>query len=386
MSLYLYKKTNDLRLKQKKILNLASKTSNENINLKIHKELSPLGWHIIHCIFIEVIWIRSKFLNDFYYENKLKKIADATKVPVNKRNIGLPEAKELISFAKKLFDKNIVILEELIQKKNKKSYIENLTYLINFLNNHHAQHIELIKNILNLLNIKFNKNIFKIDFEIDPLIYKFEGLSIKGGNYNIGAGRCKFFYDNEIPQHQVYLKEFSISINVITIPEWLGFINEGGYKKKNLWSKEGWKWKVKNNIFFPLNWVFIDKNKFVISTYRGYKSPLKNMPVSNISKFELDAFANYSKCRIPHEYEWEASFHKINNKYKVWEWSSNQFFGYNGFKAFPYKEYSMPWFKNNYFTLKGGSLYTLKDLKRFSFRNFYKPSVRYISSGGRLCV
>ena len=386
MSLYLLKKTDDLRLKQKKILYLTSKTSNKNINLKVHNELSPLGWHIIHCIFVEVIWIRSKLLNDNYYENKLKKIADSTKVPLYKRNVGLPQPRELISFAKKIFIKNILLLKEAIKKKNKQSYIKELTYLINFLNNHHAQHIEIIKNILNLLNIKFNKNIYKIDFAIDPIIYKFKGLTIKRGNYIIGAGKYNFFYDNEVPQHQVFLKEFKISNNVITIPEWLGFINNGGYKKKKFWSQEGWDWKVKNNIFFPLNWVLINKNKFAVSTYRGYKSPLKNMPVSNISKFELEAFANYGECRIPHEYEWEASFHKIKNKYKVWEWSSNQFFGYEGFKSFPYREYSMPWFKNNYYTLKGGSTYTLKDLKRISFRNFYKPSTRYILSGGRLCV
>ena len=110
------------------------------------------------------------------------------------------------------------------------------------------------------------------------------------------------------------------------------------------------------------------------------------MPVSNISKFELEAFANYSNCRLPHEYEFEVSYINIKNKYKVWEWCSNQFFGYKGFTPFTYKEYSLPWFKNNYFTLRGGSIYTLKEIKRFSFRNFYKPSTRYIVSGGRLCI
>ena len=36
--------------------------------------------------------------------------------------------------------------------------------------------------------------------------------------------------------------------------------------------------------------------------------------------------------------------------------------------------------------LKGSSIFTLNDIKRVSFRNFYKPNTRYILSGGRLCA
>ena len=386
MSLNLLKKTTELRYKQKIILDLVSKTNIKYINLKVHNELSPLGWHVIHCAFIEVVWIRSKYLNDFYYENKLKSIADANKVSISARSKGLPSAQEILNFTKKLFTENILILEDLIKKKNKKIDTKELNYLINFLMHHHGQHIENIKNILNLFNIKFNKNALNFSCEIDPLNYKFKGLDVKEGVYNIGASEKTFCYDNEIPQHKVTLKGFSISHNLITISEWLGFIFYGGYDKKSFWSLEGWDWKIKNKISLPLNWVFTDKKRFAISTYKGYERPLKNMPVSNISKFELEAFANYSKCRIPHEYEWEASFSLIKNKYKVWEWSTNLFFGYKGFKAFPYKEYSVPWFNNNYYVLRGASVYSSKEIKRSSFRNFYMPKVRYILSGGRLCI
>ena len=54
-------------------------------------------------------------------------------------------------------------------------------------------------------------------------------------------------------------------------------------------------------------------------------------------------------------------------------------------KPYPYKEYSYPWFNKKYFTLKGSSTFTLNDIKRVSFRNFYQPNTRYIFSGGRLC-
>ena len=52
------------------------------------------------------------------------------------------------------------------------------------------------------------------------------------------------------------------------------------------------------------------------------------MPVSNISKFEIDAFAKWINLRVPHEFEWEISSNLLNDKFKVWEWSENEFFGY----------------------------------------------------------
>ena len=110
------------------------------------------------------------------------------------------------------------------------------------------------------------------------------------------------------------------------------------------------------------------------------------MPVSNISRFELEAFANFYDLRLPHEHEWEVAFNLIQNKFKVWEWSANNFFAYDGFVPFPYKEYSLPWFNKSYFTLRGSSIYSCSDIKRVTFRNFYPAYTRYIASGGRLCL
>ena len=41
------------------------------------------------------------------------------------------------------------------------------------------------------------------------------------------------------------------------------------------------------------------------------------MPVSNISKFEIAAFANWNNLRVPHEFEWEVSSNALPDKYNV---------------------------------------------------------------------
>ena len=41
--------------------------------------------------------------------------------------------------------------------------------------------------IINLLNIKFNKNFHNFAREINPKLYKFSGVEIKKGTYKVGA-------------------------------------------------------------------------------------------------------------------------------------------------------------------------------------------------------
>ena len=37
----------------------------------------------------------------------------------------------------------------------------------------------------------------------------------------------------------------------------------------------------------------------------------------------------------------EVSSKKLKENFKVWEWSANQFFGYQNFEPYPYIEYSI---------------------------------------------
>ncbi len=69
---------------------------------------------------------------------------------------------------------------------------------------------------------------------------------------------------------------------------------------------------------------------------------------------------------------------------RVWEWCSNTFHPYEGFRSFPYERYSTLWFDGWHYTLRGGSRYSRPEVKRPSFRNFYAPDKRHIFAGFRL--
>ena len=64
----------------------------------------------------------------------------------------------------------------------------------------HSQHLETIKIILNLINLKYNnvtENYFSI---VEPKLFKFYPINVKGGSFKIGSMNKNYFsYDNEKP-------------------------------------------------------------------------------------------------------------------------------------------------------------------------------------------
>ena len=126
--------------------------------------------------FCETTWINSYFLNDDSVVNKLKDLADANVVTTKKRHLGLPEFTELKKYAETFFKENIILLKKISEKNVKKKY--SVSYILKFLNQHHAQHIETMQIIINLLNIKFNKHFHNFAKNKSKL-YKFSGIEIK---------------------------------------------------------------------------------------------------------------------------------------------------------------------------------------------------------------
>ena len=248
--------------------------------------------------------------------------------------------------------------------------------------------------------------------------------SFAGGLVEIGVSPdptdpLAFAFDNETPRHKVYLEPFQLANRLVTVCDYLAFIEDDGYTRPELWLSEGWTTSRTESWQSPLYWT---RDKERIFTLHGFlrMQDLLNTPVCHLSFFEADAFARWSGCRLPTEFEWEhaalqtphprsanmletGSFHPtclssrsaaegfasalpLSQIYgDVWEWTSSPYTGYPGYKPLPgaLGEYNGK-FMSSQIILRGGSCVTPATHIRPTYRNFFHPATRWQFSGLRL--
>jgi len=307
-----------------------------------------------------------------------------TKVPKSERGAKLPRREDLLQWSEHIQNQNLQHLAEL-NDTEAGHHLHTDKYLHHFLIQHHCQHFETMIMSLHqkMLSTEPGNPIISNKFEPTPLSRKVN--KVPAGHYRVG-GQKPIAYDNELPAQQAQLGPYSIALRPVSNAEYLSFMENGGYRNKGFWSSEGWDWLQKTTVDCPEHWRRDSHNDWYGIGLRGAYELNPTDPVSGINYFEATACASFAGGKLPHEYQWETASRLglIENTGRAWEWCENAFHPYEGFTPFPYDEYSQPWFDNDHYTLRGGSLYTQPDIRRHSFRNFYTPDKRHIFSGLRL--
>jgi ergothioneine biosynthesis protein EgtB len=382
-------------------------------------DVSPTKWHLAHTswffeTFILKVWLPSyqtvvpeyAYLFNSYYN---------AAGDMHRRDlrglISRPTVAETFRFRKSI-DAHI---QELLESVDDETLAELEPVFIIGLH-HEQQHQELlvtdIKNVFshNPLHPVFRKRDDRIERrEIAPAGY----VDFDETTLEIGHGSDDFSYDNEGPRHRALVLPFSLATRPVTNGEYLAFIESGGYTRPEFWLSLGWTtvnepasggWEA------PLYWVKRD-GKWWNFTLSGMRPVDESEPVTHVSYFEADAFANWSGARLPTEFEWERAvaglpiagnfvdtqrFHpapvaaqpngKLQQMYgDVWEWTRSAYLPYPGYHAAPgaLGEYNGK-FMSNQMVLRGGSCATSQNHIRPTYRNFFQPEKRWQFTGIRL--
>jgi iron(II)-dependent oxidoreductase len=252
---------------------------------------------------------------------------------------------------------------------------------------------------------------------------------VPAGPFLMGTDDRTFAYDNERPQHVVELPRYRIDLAPVTNGQYLAFMRDGGYRRRECWSEAGWRWLRAAAVTHPANWMPGPGGSWGERAF-GRVSPLVlDRPVIHVSWYEADAYARWAGKRLPTEAEWEKaaawdaerrvacrfpwgdapptedhanldqrtfapaavgayprgrSFFGCHQMIgDVWEWTATDFGPYPGFVAFPYREYSEVHFGRGYKVLRGGSWATRPIAVRNTFRNWDLPERRQIFAGFR---
>ena len=278
---------------------------------------------------------------------------------------------------------------------------------------HEQQHQELIlTDVKHLLSRNPVKPAYQKRWPLTP-IYARERrwISFDAGLREIGHGGPGFCFDNETPRHRVWLDAFQIASHPVTHGDFIEFIDDGGYRRPELWLSAGWDAVTANDWQAPQYWEHRD-GQWHSFTLHGEVPVDPNTPICHVSFFEADAFARWANARLPTEAEWEVAardvplagnfiesgaLHPLALREApadgtiaqafgdVWEWTRSDYGPYPGFRPAPgaVGEYNGKFMCGQY-VLRGGSCVTPSSHIRATYRNFFPAEARWQFSGLRL--
>ena len=211
-------------------------------------------------------------------------------------------------------------------------------------------------------------------------------VAFDGGLREIGHGGHGFAFDNETPRHRVWLQPYALADRLVSCGEYRAFIDDGGYRRAELWLSDGWALLQAQGWQAPLYWRLDEGTHF---TLHGTQ-PLRDAePLSHLSFYEAAAYAHWAGARLPTEAEWEAaaaSGAPLQQLFgTAWQWTRSSYDPYPGFQplAGAVGEYNGK-FMVGQLVLRGSSHATPRGHERASYRNFFPPSARWQFSGLRL--
>ena len=423
---------------RQRTLELVDDLSDEQLMGPRLRIVNPLRWEIGHVAWFQEYWILRHLggLPPIFEHGDT--LYDSARVAHDiRRDLPLPSRSKTLEYMKEVLDR-VCDLSDHRNRKPIDGFDETyFLHLVLFHEQMHAEAITYTRQTLSYPRPQLSTN--RIDAEYLGNDKDFSGDAlVAGGEFVLGDSRyATFVFDNEQKPHTVDVLPFSISRTAVTNKEFAAFVEEAGYRRRELWSDEGWRWRQDACAEHPVYWQQQLTGRWLRRDFDSWVPLEERVAVINVNWYEADAYCRWARRRLPTEAEWEmaascgpsvdghsiAEYKRLypwgnerptpiraNLEWRAmgcievdalpagdsafgcrqmignsWEWTNTTFDAYKGFEPGPYKEYSAPWF-GDHKVLRGGCWATRSRMIRNGYRNFYTPDRRDVWAGFRTCA
>jgi iron(II)-dependent oxidoreductase len=406
-------------------LELIRPLSSDDIRIQHDPLMSPIVWDLGHIAHFEELWLARNLDGEIKFV-EMPGLFNPMEHPRNERaTLALPSLAQILRL---MADIRGQVLERLakVDLAGGNPLLRH-GFVYRMVLQHEYQHNETM---LQTLQLKQGEPYHPVERRPLPEAEgAFGGMvRVDGCQVPVGTNDRSAAYDNERPQHLATVRPYRIDRVPVSNADYMEFIEAGGYSRREFWSQAGWRWLLDSGVSAPKYW-FRQNGEWWTRVMDATQLVAGNKPVCHVCYYEAEAYARWVGKRLPTEMEWETAATwdpttKTKSRFPwgnappkpdqanldqlafdtaplgafqdnisplgcygmigdVWEWTSSDFRGYPGFRAFPYPEYSEEFFGSEYKILRGGSWATRPGAIRGTFRNWDYPIRRQIFSGFR---
>ena len=275
----------------------------EDYVIQTMTDVSPTKWHLAHTSwFFETFVLAAGGSSDYkpldaryrYLFNSYYKGVGEAHCRNRRGVLSRPTVEEIYRYRHHVDEHVVRLLEKAGQGDSGR-----LRELITLGLNHEQQHQELI-----LTDIKYV-------FWCNPTRPAYHASRAAGGGttealrwhrfdeglYWTGHSGDGFGYDNESPRHRVFLEPFQIASRPVTNGEFAAFIDDGGYRRPELWLSDGWDTVEANEWQAPLYWEHGDGGQQVM-TLAGMRALNEHAP-RIVAQLVTNDAAGHGKIHVP---------------------------------------------------------------------------------------
>jgi ergothioneine biosynthesis protein EgtB len=394
---------------------LCAPLATEDYVIQSMPDVSPTKWHLAHTSWFFETFVLTAALSGYrspdpqygYLFNSYYNSAGERHCRNRRGLLSRPTVEEIYRYRSYVDDRMREFLD-----RTEDDRLRDLAFVIELGLNHEQQHQELLlTDIKHIFSINPLRPVYCVrENSNGGVLPKLQWLEYTEGLHRLGHNVDGFAFDNELPQHRVFLEPFQFASRLVTSGEYLDFIEDGGYENPLIWLSDGWNVVQTQGWKAPLYWEKRDGSWWIM-TLSGMRELDRGEPVCHVSYYEADAYACWAGARLPAEAEWEIvsagatidgnfvesrKFHPVPIADSaestpvqmfgdVWEWTQSHYSPYPGYRpvAGALGEYNGK-FMCNQFVLRGGSCATSITHIRPTYRNFFPADARWQFMGIRL--